>query len=138
MSEALTETRPGTRSLSPIRWIRIDAAMSAASGLLLAAASPALDGPLGAPIAFLVPLGAFLLAYAAALAGLARAGAPSTGVKAVIAGNALWVVASVVAVLTDVLTLTTAGTVIAIVQAAAVALVADMQLVALRAAARGR
>jgi hypothetical protein len=56
----------------------------------------------------------------------------------VIAGNALWVVASVVAVLTDVLTLTTAGTVIAIVQAAAVALVADMQLVALRAAARGR
>jgi hypothetical protein len=57
-----------------------------------------------------------------------------SGAKAVIAGNALWVVASVVTVLADWLTLTTAGIVVALAQAAAVAVIAELQLVALRRA----
>ncbi|MEJ7567418.1 MAG: hypothetical protein WKF41_04050 [Gaiellaceae bacterium] len=52
--------------------------------------------------------------------------------KAVIAGNALWGVASVVAVLADWLTLTNAGTVITVAQAAAVALLAEAQSIGLR------
>ena len=86
------------------------------------------------PVAFLVPLGIFLVGYAVMLEWLARAGAPARGVKIVIAGNAVWVILSVVAVLADWLTLTTAGTVLALVQAAAVAVIAEMQLIALRKA----
>lgn len=52
--------------------------------------------------------------------------------KAVIAGNALWVLASVVAVLADWLTLTSAGTVVTLAQAAAVAVLAEAQLIGLR------
>lgn len=117
---------------SPIQWIRLDALMSGSSGLLLAAGAPVLDGLLGIPVALLVPLGLVLLAYAAALELLARRGAPVTGVKLVIAANALWVGASIVVVLADVLTLTMTGTVVAVGQAAAVALLAELQLQSLR------
>jgi hypothetical protein len=116
------------RRTSAIRWINLDALMSGSSGVLLAAAAPLLDGLLGVPVAFLVPLGLLLFSYAAALVLLVRAGAPVAGVKAVVAANTLWVVASVTAVLADVLTLTTTGTVIALLQAAAVALLAALQL----------
>ena len=115
-----------------IRSIRLDALMSGASGILAAAGAPALDGVLGVSTAFLVALGIFLLGYAGALLALARAGAPALGVSAVIAGNALWVVASVVTVFADWLTLTTAGTVVALAQAAAVAAIAEAQLIGLR------
>jgi hypothetical protein len=122
----------GDRGALLIRSIRLDALMSGASGLLAAAGATALDGVLGVSTTFLVALGVFLLAYAGGLLALARAGAPTLGVWAVIVGNALWVVASVVTVLADWLTLTTAGTVVTLVQAAAVALIAETQLVGLR------
>ena len=112
--------------------IRLDAVVTGAAGVVLAAGAPLLDEALGAPTAVLAALGAFFVAYAAALFVIARAGAPDGWVKAVIAGNALWVVASVVAVLAEWLTLTTLGTVFALVQAGAVALIAELQLVALR------
>jgi len=115
-----------------IRSVHLDALMSGASGILAAAGAPLLDGVLGVSTAFLVALGTFLLGYAGALLALARAGAPAPGVKAVIAGNALWVVASVVAVLADWLTLTAAGVVVTLAQAGAVALVAEAQLIGLR------
>ncbi|MDQ3875073.1 MAG: hypothetical protein M3322_05900 [Actinomycetota bacterium] len=119
-----------------LRSVRLDAALTAAAGLVLAAGTPWLDGALGAPGALLAPLGIFLLGYGAALVMLARVGAPAAGVKGVIAGNASWVVLSVVAVVLDWLTLTTAGTVFALVQAAAVAGLAELQLQALRRASR--
>ena len=119
---------------SVIRWLRSDALMSGAAGFGVAAGAPLLDGVLGVRPAFLVPLGLFLLAYAASLLALARSGAPSGGVKAVIAGNAAWAVLSVVAVLADWLTLTTTGTIFALAQACAVAAIAGLQLVALRRA----
>lgn len=119
-----------------IRSVQLDALMSGASGILAAAGAPVFDGVLGVSTAFLVALGIFLLGYAGALLLLAHAGAPAPGVKAVIGGNALWVVASVVVVLADWLTLTTAGIVVTLAQAGAVALVAEAQLIGLRR--RGR
>lgn len=126
---------PAVRATAPStsRWLRLDALMSGSSGLLLAVGGPLVDGLLGAPAAFLVPLGLLLVGYAAALELLARGGAPAGGVKLVIAANALWVVASIVAVLADLLTLTAMGTVVAVVQAAAVALLTELQWRALTA-----
>jgi hypothetical protein len=112
--------------------IRLDAVVTGAAGVLLAAGAPVLDGVLGVRPAVLGALGLFLIGYAVALLVLARAGAPATWVKAVIAANVLWVAASVVAVLADWLTLTAFGTACALVQAAAVALLAELQLIALR------
>jgi sulfite exporter TauE/SafE len=112
--------------------IRLDAVVTGTAGVLLAAGAPVLDGLLGVRPALLVALGVFLIAYAAALLVLARAGAPARWVKAVIAANVLWVAASVVAVLADWLTLTAFGTAFALVPAAAVALLAELQLIALR------
>lgn len=115
-----------------VRSIRLDALMSGSSGALAAAGASALDGVLGVSTEFLLVLGIFLLGYAASLVLLARAGAPAPGAKAVIAGNTLWVVASVATVLADWLTLTSAGTVVCLAQAAAVAVIAEIQLVGLR------
>ena len=115
-----------------LRAIRLDALMSGASGVVLAAGASVLDGILGVSMAFLVALGIFLLGYSSALLLLARERVPALGAKAVIVGNALWVVASLVTVIADWLTLTTAGTVVTLAQAAAVALVTDAQLIGLR------
>ena len=125
-------TAASGRRLQPAQLIRLDALVSGLFGLALAIGSPALDGLLGVRPAVLVPLGLALVAYAAALELLARRGAPPAGVKLVIAGNAAWVVVSVVVVVTDVLTLTTAGTVIAVLQAVAVAVLAELQLQSIR------
>jgi hypothetical protein len=122
----------GDRGALLVRWIRLDALVSGASGLLATVGALALDGVLGVSAGFLVALGIFLLGYAGWLLLLARRGVPAPGAKAVIAGNALWVAASVAAVLADWLTLTTAGTVVALAQAAAVALIAEAQWVGLR------
>jgi hypothetical protein len=123
------------------RSIRFDALMSGTAGVLGAAGATVFDGVLGVSTPFLVATGIFLIGYAGALLLLARAGAPAAGVRAVIAGNALWVVASVVVVLADWLTLTTAGTAVTLGQAAAVAGVSEAQLIGLRrrrASARSR
>ena len=112
--------------------LRADAAITGAFGLLLAAASPLLDGWLGIDAVLLLALGVALVGYALVLEFVvARRPTPAL-VWDVIALNTLWVVASVVAVVTDVLTPTTLGTVFVLLQAAAVALIADLQFLALR------
>jgi hypothetical protein len=126
-----TTTAPAVNPAA-IRWLRVDALVSGAFGLLLAAGAPFVDGLLGAPVGFLVPLGLFLLGYAGILVLLARRGAPARAVKAVVAGNALWVAASVGVVLADLLTLSTTGIVVALLQAGAVALLAELQLRSVR------
>jgi hypothetical protein len=127
-----TRARATAPNASAVRWVRVDALVSGASGLLLAAAAPLLDDLLGAPIAVLLPLGLFLLAYSSALVLVARRGAQARAVKAVVAGNAIWVVASVAVVLADVLTLTTTGVVFTLLQAAAVAVLAELQFASAR------
>jgi hypothetical protein len=114
--------------------VRFDAAVTGAFGALLVIASPLLNGWLGIATPLLVALGVILVGYALVLEFVvARRPTPAL-VWEVIALNTLWVVASVVAVLTDALTLTTLGTVFVLAQAAAVALIADLQYLALRKA----
>jgi hypothetical protein len=110
--------------------------VSFAAGLVCVAAAPVLDGTLGLPPQLLAVLGVILLAYAAALVPVARRGAPPRTVAAVVAVNAAWVVAGVVVVATDWLTLTAAGTAVVLLQAVAVAVLAALQLRALRRSTR--
>jgi hypothetical protein len=121
------------RSRAPlVALILLDGLVCGASGLVLVAAAWLLDDVLGVSPLFLLVLGLVLVAYAFVLALLARRGAPAAGVKAVIAANTLWAVASVVAVVADWLTLTTAGTVLVLLQAGAVAVMAELQVRRLR------
>ena len=78
--------------------VRLDAAASGAMGVLLAAGGALLDDLLGIPAAVLVPVGGFLVVYAAALWALgSRPRVSRPAVWAVAAGNLCWVAASVVA-----------------------------------------
>ena len=132
MSITTTATHTPSRAGSLTRWLLLDAVMSGSAGVALVAGGAWLDGVLGAPAAFLIPIGAFLVVYAGFLVLLTRIGAPAPAVWLVIVGNATWAVASVVVVLADWLTLTTAGNVLTLAQAAAVALFAELQFTALR------
>jgi hypothetical protein len=107
--------------------LTLDAAMSGAAGALLVAGGAFLDGATGIPAAWLLGIGLFFLAYAAVLVAVVRAGTPPRLARLVVLGNAGWVVLSVVALLADWLTPTTTGAVLIGVQAAAVALVAELQ-----------
>jgi len=114
--------------------LRFDAAVTVAFGALLVVASPLLDGWLGIATPLLLVLGVLLVGYAAVLElVVARRPSPALAWEVILL-NVLWAAASVVAVLTDALTLTTLGTVFVLGQAAAVALIADLQYLALRRA----
>jgi hypothetical protein len=112
--------------------LRADALIAGAFGALIGVASPLLDGWLGIDAALLLALGVLLVGYAMVLEFVVARRPIAALVWAVIALNTLWVVAGVVAVLTDALTLTTLGTLFVLAQAAAVALIADVQFLALR------
>ena len=74
-----------------------DAAISGATGLLLAIGAGWLEPLLGIPVSLARWAGILLLPYAAFLVALARSESVArTSVHAVIAGNALWALASVV------------------------------------------
>jgi hypothetical protein len=112
--------------------VRFDALVTGAFGIGLVALGTVLDGPLGISAELLLPVGLVLTAYAVVLwFGVARR--PSRpAVLAVVALNLLWAVGSVVAVAADWLSASTLGNVFVIAQAAAVALLADAQWLALR------
>jgi hypothetical protein len=114
--------------------VRFDAAVTGAFGVLIGVASPLLDGWLSIDAALLVALGVVLVGYAIVLEFVVARRPTRALVWDVIVLNTLWVAGSVVAVLTDVLTLNTLGTVFVLGQAAAVALIADLQYLALRRA----
>ncbi len=112
--------------------VRLDAVVTGAFGALLVLASPLLDGWLSVDTALLIALGVVLVGYALVLELVVARRPTHALVWEVIALNLLWAVASVVAVLTDALTLTTLGTAFVLAQAAAVALIAELQFLALR------
>jgi hypothetical protein len=115
--------------------LRLDAVASGALGVLLAAGGTLLDDPLGIPSAVLVPVGGFLVVYAAALWLLgARPRVSRPAVRVVVAGNLAWVVASVAAAVAGWWSPTTAGTVLVLAQAAAVVVLIELQLTGLRRA----
>jgi hypothetical protein len=115
--------------------LRLDAAASGALGVLLAAGGALLDDLLGIPAGVLVPVGGFLILYAAGLWLVgSRSPVSRPAVWVVAIGNLGWVAASVVAAAAGWWSPTAAGTAFVLVQAAAVVVFAELQLSGLRRA----
>ena len=130
-----TDAGAGDRERLLRRSLQLDAAASGGLGVLLAAGGAVLDGPLGIPATVLVPVGGFLVLYGAALWLLGmRPQLSRPTVKTVVAGNLVWVAASVVAAVAGWWSPTTLGTVLVVAQAAAVALFVELQVTGLRRA----
>ena len=118
-------------------FLKLDAVASGALGVLSLAASPALDDLLGTPLALLVPVGLFLVAWAAALWAIASCGQINRMiVRVVILLNLLYAVDGAVVVAADLFPLTALGTAFVLFQVAAVTLFAAAQFYALRMTAR--
>lgn len=114
----------------------LDAAVTGANGALYLAAAPALADLLGVPAGTLRWLGAVLLGFAAAVLLVGRRMRPAPpAVRAVVAVNAAWVAASLVAAATGWQSPTTTGTVWTVLQAGVVAAFAGLQLLGLRSSA---
>ena len=110
-----------------------DGLISGLTGLLLLIGAPLAAPLFGLSTAFLMGTGAFITSYGAALIWLSRAPSLSPAVaRAVIAGNVLWVVASVGLVLLGPASLTPLGIGFIVVQAAAVGVLAELQWMGLR------
>jgi hypothetical protein len=127
----------GAGSARLMRWVLVDAAVSGPAGLALLAGAALLDETLGVPASVLAATGAFFLVYTTALLLLARAGAPATAVAVVAAGNLCWAALSAVVIAADPLTMTTAGHAVTALQGALVALLAVLQIAAVRDARGG-
>ena len=112
-----------------------DAATSAGAGLIMVAGADALAAPLGIPAALLHYAGLVLFPFAALVAFLGTRPRLARGaVWAVIAVNAVWVLDSILLLLTGWIDPTALGYGFVIVQAAAVAAFAELQAIALRRA----
>lgn len=111
--------------------LRIDSIAGLASGAGLLAAAPTNADLLGLPVAVGVPTGVFLLALAGFI-WFAANRLDGWAVAAVIVTNVCWALVSLVVLVTGVLPLTTPGTVFLAGQAAAVALLAELQYAGLR------
>lgn len=121
----LTGNDPAT-SLRQV--VGFDAALCAVNGLAYLAGAAVLDSVLGLPPTFLRWVGVFLVAYAAFVAVVAtRATIPRLGVRAVVEGNAAWVVASLALAVSQWSSPTAAGTAWIVAQALVVAVVAVAQ-----------
>lgn len=115
--------------------LKLDAVASGTLGLLSAGAAPVLEPLLGVPATFLLPLGLFLVAYAAAvwLTGT-RSRVHRTAVRAIIVLNLLWAAESIALVPAGWLPLTTPGVAFVLAQAGAVTLFDHLQFLGLRRA----
>ncbi|MER6594192.1 hypothetical protein ABT214_20555 [Micromonospora purpureochromogenes] len=113
--------------------LKQDAIGSGANGVGYLAAAAIFGEMFGLPTAFLYPIGAFLVAFAAALLFLAskpRVSRPAVAV--VIAVNTAWVVASAELLIAGWFPLTGLGTALVIAQAVVVAGFTALQLAGLR------
>lgn len=105
-----------------------DAVASGAAGVLLAAGAGLIDELLGLPVALMRVSGLILLPYAALVWMLSRRTVPPrAAVWAVIACNVLWAVDSVLLLLVGPVAPTSLGVAFVVVQAAVVALFAELQ-----------
>lgn len=115
------------------RILLADALASAAAGLLMALGAGYLSPLLGLPLMLLREAGIILLPFAALVAYVAtRREVPRRGVWAVIVCNAIWVLASMVLLLSGWVSPTMPGQVFIVAQALAVALFAELEYFALR------
>jgi len=113
--------------------LALDAAACAATGLLLSVGAGALSGLLGFPVEFLHGAGLVLLPCAALLAVFAgRVRLPRLAVYAVIGVNILWIADSVLILVAGWFAPTTLGIVFVLAQAAAVAIVTELEVIGLK------
>ena len=121
------------RTTAPRRfWFAADAAVSAVVGVAHLAAAVPLADLLGADVATHRWVGAFLLGYAVVVGAYARSAmSPRLG-WAVVAGNAVWVIASIEVAVMAMGGLEGAGRVWVVLQAVVVADLALLQARALR------
>ena len=117
-----------------LRWILlIDAATCVAMGLALALGAEILSAPLGLPAPLLQYSGIALLPIAAYIAWVAtRKVPPSVAVAIVVAGNALWIAASILLLASGWVAPSPLGSAFVIAQALAVALLDVLEYVAWR------
>jgi hypothetical protein len=111
--------------------LRLDAVVSGLNGAAYLLAAAPLADLLGLDAGVLRGLGAFLLAYGAAVWLVADRPAPPA-VRTVVAGNALWAAGSLAAVATGLGSPTTLGAVWLVLQALVVAAFAALQATGLR------
>ena len=111
----------------------VDAAVSGAAGVLMAAGAPFLSPLLGLPADLLFWSGLLLFPFVALLIAVARRGKASRLILIDIIGiNALWVAASFGLLLSGAAQPTMLGNAFVIAQALAVALLAGLQFIGLR------
>lgn len=121
-------------SISLRRALQVDAVASGSMGLLFLVGAGALEPLLGLPTILLRDVGLLLIPFAGFLLWLApRASAFPALVRTVVGANVLWVIASLVLLVSGRVEPTTLGTIFVAVQAVAVAAFAYMEH---RAAAR--
>jgi hypothetical protein len=102
-------------------------------GLLALASAPALEGALGTPAVLMRPLAVVLLLAAVAVGYLAgRRRLDRRAASAIVALNAAWAAASLVAVALGQSALTSLGITVVLTQAVATALLAALEVLALR------
>ena len=110
-----------------------DTIASGATGLLLIVGAGLLDGLLGLPVALMREAGLLLVPYVALVAYVGTREAISRpAVQTIIALNVVWTICSIGLLLTDYVAPTALGTAFVIVQAAAVAVFAELQFIGLR------
>ena len=127
-----------TIPLSPFlrRVLAVDAAACLGMGVLCAVGAGVLARPLGLPWALLFILGPVQLACGAFIGWLAsRREAPRGLVLFVVAGNAAWAAGSLLMLASSFVSPTTLGVVFVFAQAAAVAVLAELEWVGLRRSA---
>lgn len=113
--------------------LALDAAACAATGLLLSLGAGALSGLLGFPAEFLRGAGLVLLPCAALLAVFAsRRTLPRLAVYAVVGVNILWIADSLLILVAGWFAPTGLGIAFVLAQAAAVAVVTELEVVGLR------
>ncbi len=116
------------------RILMLDAVASGATGVLLIAGADLLTGWLGLSAGLMRGAGLILVPYVAFVAWLALQAQPARGaVWLVVAANALWAVASVLILVSGLVAPTMLGVAFVIAQAAVVALLGELQAMALRA-----
>ena len=117
--------------------IALDATACGLGGALFAFDAGALAGPFGLSPALMQPLGVFLLGYAALLAWLAtRPALPRGAVWGLVGFNVLWAAESAMLVLLGWTHPTALGLAVVLGQGAAALVVADLQFLVLKRAAR--
>ncbi|PAX06583.1 hypothetical protein [Sphingomonas lenta] len=115
------------------RVLAFDAATCAAMGAGLVAGAEPVAAVTGLPAAALPGVGAALVGFAGVLGWLAtRATVPEGPVRAVVAGNLAWSVASVALVASGAVALTGLGQAAVLAQAAAVVVIAELEVLGLR------